>query len=622
MPKITPVTGQVQAGLDALVRERKIFHEQRIKLGHGLRKMRFLRNPQKPPKQFQAIFGSNSISAPLAFRHVQTVTGAIAKHRPSYHMVMNDPNNLELQSRGQRWSALMDQQMERQAQKPLWWKWVDNIVADGVGIRKFSRHTWEDFPKPEEDETDDAYTARIEQFLYQRPPCPLRSRIVDPLTVFFPTYEWEPGDVLETGYRSMKETMRSLRIAPINGNITTLKILEYGEPYPIDEVPLIPHGTMEVSELWTKDNVYFGVAGSWFEMENPYSGIIPYVITGGITTGNNDPSLEFMSTLFPFQRLQPWADVMLTAMVAWALTATNPILVTGKTPGPGVTGSQDAAIEEIPWGQNLDVGLGGVANFMVPPDVGPSIKGGIELVTSLMDRAALSPVVTGNIGPRSAGLAVAGAVENALAMLLPIVENMQIGKAEEAKMTFEFIKKVIKTPVHVSGFEMREEKGFKKEAETLFFGPEDVKGVADILVSMKQGSLAEDIQRGTHAAFMMEKGIWSEERAMLYSGVEDISKERNDKLKDNARRHPIVQQYLATQAVSDEPVLNALMEQAMQQEQSDFQPNPEQTPMPEDMQSGAGNFPGPAPRRGGRPTGSPSAGKKGPNQTNAYAGRR
>ncbi len=622
MPKIKPVSQRVSGSLSSLVLDRKSFHRQRILLTHGLRKLRFLRNEQKPPKQFMKLFGKESITVPLAHKHVQTVVGAIAKHRPVYKFVMRQVDD-ELRGEGERWATLFWQQMERRARKPLYWKWVDSIVADGMGVIKFTRHPWENFPERTENESEEEYLEKASGFLGQTPEVPLHARVVDPMTVFFPTYEWEPGDFMESGQRSITKTMRSLGITPEDGSMTNFRIVEMGEPYPEQEVPLIPDVTIEVSEIWTEDKVYFGFQENWFEYENPYNGIIPYVVTGGATTSSNDPALEFMSSLFPFQKLGPWTDAMVTSMVAWAMSVSNPILTTSRKPGPGITPNSETAIEEIPWGKHLDLGVGGEAGFASPPDIGNSMKEGIDLMTSLMDKSTLSPAASGFLGTRTAGLALSTAVEQALAMLIPTIDNMQMGMAESMKMVHRFINEVIKAPVYVSGFEALEGNGFKKEVGLLKWGPDDTSKVLDILVDIKKDTTQDEVSKGTHAAFMRDKGIWTEERAMLYSGVDDVAQERKGIMKDRARKHPVVEQYLAMQAVAEEPPLAAILQKALGEEEGGILEDTVQgpaedgpTPFPGVGDSGPSLQNSPAPTRGGRPKGSASAIPRGPGRTN------
>lgn len=615
------VNDHISGNLDQLVLERKKMHDQRIKLHHGLRSLRFLKNIQSPPKQFQKLFGSESINAPLAFRHIQTVTGAIAKNRPKHHLIMKDPLDKERQSLGERWLGLNDQYMERSSRKPIYWKWVDSVVADSIGVLKWTRHDWKDIPEPNPDEEEDSYVKRVGQWLNETPEIPLKLRVVDPLTILFPTYEWEPRDVLEVGKRSVKDVLVQLRIAPSRGNINNLRLLEVGEPYPEWELPYVPTGAIEVAELWQSDYLYVGIAGQWFELENPYQGIIPYEITGGYTTASNDPALEFISAIFPFQKLGPWADTMLTAMVGWSMAASNPILATWREPGQGVTGNQEIAINEIQWGKQLDLGLGGRAQFLEVPDVGRGMKDGIELMMSLQDRSSLSPAASGFMGTRTAGLAMQGAVENALAMFTSTIDNMQMGWASAAKKHYEFIKKVIGIPVYVSGFELTESQ--KKVTGLLKWGPKDVDSVLDILVDIKRDDTSELIQRGQHSAFMTERGLWSEERSMLWSGVDDIQKEQKQIMKEKTMKNPMIQQYLAQQAIADEPPLAAIYSQMTAQES----PGSPAGEPPEPTEEGGGNqvegnSMRPAPARGGKPAGMPTAIARGPNGTNPAPVRR
>lgn len=618
MALIREVGDKRQAILDSILKERKQLHETRVKYIHGLRRLRFMRNQNKPPRQLQAILGKESPSLPLAFKHVQNVVGAIARHRPVPHLIMRDDNDDETKFRGAQWCDLVMQQQERMAGKPLYWKWVDNVIADGMGVFKLTRHQWKDFPEPEDDETDESYAEKVEQFYARKNGPPFRLRTVEPHTIFLPQYEWEPQDIMEISTRSLRETVRALRVVPTNQSLKSFRVLGENEPYPEDEVPNIPAGTVEVAEIWTPDMVAFGLMGKWFTMDNPYNGIVPYVTTGGATTGSSDPALEYVSTLFPFQRSQPFADMMVSSMIGWAILSVNPIIWTRRRPGPGVTGSQEVAIEEIHWGKHMDLGVGGELGVATVPDVGPSIRSALEIMVELMDRSSLSPAASGYAGTRTAGLAIAEAVDNALGQFAGTMDNMQNGISELYKKMFSFVE-LGGGPTYASGFVFEDGKGGKrKQAGLVKWGPEDVDATLDILAEVKKESLQELISKGTHAAFMRDKALWTQERSMLFSGVEDTRKEEIGILRDMVKKHPIVQQYLAGKAIADEQPLAALYQQALEAEQGGAPP--------EEPQGGGGGGGGApvqrAPQRGGRPKGSSSAIPRGPNRTNPQAGRR
>lgn len=630
MPKIKPVSSAVMGSLQSLVIDRKITHEQRIKLAHGFRRLRFMKGRTRPPKQFQAIMGKNPPNMPTAWRHVQTIVGAVAKHRPQPKIILLDEVDIERKERGEKFLRLFDQFVERQANRAIHWKWIDNIIADGMGVKKWTRHPWKSFPDQRDNESEEEYLNRVGKFFYTKPLVPLRVRTVDPLTVFFPTNEWEPQDVLELSYRSLRDSLIQLRIAPRSGSLSSLRLLEAGEPYPRDEIPNIPHGSMEVTEFWTENTVYYGIAGQWFEMENPYSGIIPYEITWGYPTGSSDPALEFVSALYPFMKLGPWGDMMVAALVGWAMTATNPILTTWRDPIPNSLASeQETAITEIPWGKNVDLGIGGRAQFISPPDIGTSMKEGIETILSLQDRSALAPVVSGFLGTRTAGLAINSAVENAISFLEPVIDNIQIGQSNYYKKTLDFVSKVIKAPVYVSGFDFIEGGGTRKIESLIKWEPKDTNKVLDVLCDLKKDTLQDEITKGQHAAFMMEKGIFSKDRAMEWGGVEDVAAENRKMLKDAVRANPIVQQYLAQAAVQDEPPLAAMLEQAMSAQGGAMEGAPEGAPVEEPMMEEVGGGQGgmtpegmPAGLRGGKTAGAPSVVPRGPNRVNPTPVRR
>jgi hypothetical protein len=147
--------------------------------------------------------------------------------------------------------------------------------------------------------------------------------------------------------------------------------------------------------------------------------------------------------------------------------------------------------------------------------------------------------------------------------------------------------------------------------------------------------------RGQHATFMVGHQLWSEERGMLYAGVDNPIEERLELLKDWVRKTPLYKRQALEAALAQDPELQAVVQQSEQQgvdifglgdvqpppegimggEQTNVSAQPGSTPTAGGMIRGApapgGQVRGlPAPTAGGRTAGMAQAVTTGPQPTN------
>ena len=528
------------------VQARKSLYYTRDKLLHGLRRQRFLRTKNKTARAYQRYVGQG-IHCALGYRLVQTVVGAIAKAPPKWHVIAPDD---EVASRVQRWIPLAFQNIERITKQRLFWRGLSRLAGDGILVAKFSRRAWSDFPLQQLGETDGDYNDRVRLWLRTSATVPFRIRLVDGLTFYPPTGEWDADFTVESSKRASAPTLRELRLAPTTktGGLSNLAFFPADRPYPELELPNLPDN-IQVDELWTPQECFIRVAGKVVVIPNEY-GEIPYEWCYG-EEGTDDPSLEGVSVMFPIMYLEPWIDQVLSVLAAWSSTV-QPTPVTTTALGPGVNPNVETAVEDFKLGKHYTLKPGQALGWMGAPDVGPAVAF-LQQLTNLADRAGMAPTPPW-IGTRTPGTALSAAQEAVFAKLKPLEDNFSVFMSESAKRLIRWVDKVIGRPVYVSGLEMTSDQTKKQKSQVVLY-PEDSGKISDVVCEITHAGVQDIIAMGNFGAFMVREGLWSPRRAMLVSGVEDPKKEREDLAEDMAFRHPAVQAYLAQKATEGEPVL-------------------------------------------------------------------
>ena len=603
--------------VDKEVTARKALYREAKELMHGQRQIRFMR--VKPRGTSAAARLQKGLRVPFAHRLVQTAVGVVQRGRLRVRIVPRKPGAESVAEDLQQGAQLLMQAFERTAHKPLAWKLADQVCGDGMGVAKVARIPWAGYPIREGDEIDKEYNKRVDQFLEGNPPLPLRMRLVDPLTFYPPLTEWGTGGVLESAKRPTRETFRALNLGFVK-NSRMPRVIPEGQPYPQWEPPPSVGASIDMDELWIDEEVVIrfgdGTKLAFKNDESVMAGKAPYAWCMGQTTGLDDPAIGNLSVMFPLIYLAPYFETALADMANWVRIASKPTTWTARDANaPGGASEGVNVVKFIP-GKMYDFGPGGKGGFMEPPGVGREIVDFINLLITIMDRVSLAPVTAGFIGTRTPGTTQQAAMEAATAILTPIVENLQFCYADVINLCFHAIVNVIRKPITVSGWTFSEKDGAKTLGRYAL-SPTNIKGHDQIAVDLGMTTLQDEISRGTHAAFMVNSGLWSELRGMRYSGVEDTWAETSQKAKEIVFKLPAVQAYFAQRAISEEPGLNEYIRML---EEQGLAPEDVLEGVRERVQGGPGqglgqrNLGGQPKRGGGRPASQPTQRRRGPSR--------
>lgn len=570
---------------------------------HALRKLRFMKGRTAAPKPFQRVL-AGGLRSPMSYRLVQTVVGMICRERPQYKRIPLDKDDRDAASRLQASADPLIQDLERLARKPLYWHFEDALVADGRAVMKGYRDAWTGFPQPHDDEEDEDYNRRVAAFVMAGSSHPLRMRVIDTLQFKVPQTDYEPPYVLETGKRPILGVMDSFGLK--FGTNNKLVTHDGATAFHSLELPSGIGPTMDVEELWMNDCVYVRIGGDVYKADNDL-GFIPYEWTSGETSSHPDLALQNLSILYPFAGIEPWLNTMLTVLASWGIIGGTPILWTSRKLPPGSGSVPDTApnLSEIPLGKRIDLGVGGEIGFVQPPPVGREVLEFIQFLVQFLDRAGLPEVAYGAVGTRTPGTAFQGALEQALSKVNPIVSSSERAWASIVQMQWRMVEAMGK-PMIVTGTGPSPSDLFKRKRLGRFvIDPKDIHGYYDLHAKIAVGNTQDAISKGMHAKFMRDSKLWSRDRAMEFSGVEDPWEEFKTISRDTLEESPLIQQITLMEALKQEPEIAArageleaqgvdilgMLTAAVQGGSGGGSPAP------------AGGAP--APKRGGKPTGSP-----------------
>src|SRR3990167_5596372 len=351
--------------VEASINNLRAFYDESFRMTHQLRRMRFMRMKSKAPKPFQRLI-AQGIQSPMSYRLVQTVVGALAKERPKFSRIPINPKDREAAGRLQRACDPLLQDLETVVRQPLYWQFMDQLVADGRGCWKVTRDVWKGFPVQNQGEDDASYNKRVADFITTGSNHPIRARLVDSLNFLVPPEDYEPSYVIEQGKRPVLETLfRCGMMFEGEGAGQHLVEVPTGVNFHELELPRGMSPTQDVEEVWTPDYCYLRVAGHTMRFENEM-GVLPYVWAFGEVSSHPDPAVHSMSVLYPYANLEPWLNTMLSTLAAWGVIGGTPILYTTRKPVAGVPSSGEmGAVQDIPLGKRVDLPPGGEIGFEI-----------------------------------------------------------------------------------------------------------------------------------------------------------------------------------------------------------------------------------------------------------------
>ncbi len=568
VPKLVKLEKWERQWLDNVIKDGQTTYEETFQLMHHLRRIRALRVKGRTPRSFSKIMGSG-VRAPMSWAHTQTIVGMIAKNRPHFSRMPENDKDKERAQRLANTAMPTLESLERAAHRPLYYLFADQLAGDGRGVMKLRIVPWEGYPIPQEDENKRAYNKRVDEWRSRSTTQPFRLGLVDPMHFMPARDEWDIPYVTEVSKRPTKSVLNRLNLSlGVNNTLRTMDELPKGRAYNWRELPRGVGATMEVAETWTDDGELFIRMGGehYFKMENAM-GFIPYTWRFGEQTSIPDPALEGVSSIFPFIGIEPWLNTMLSVMAAWAVLGSTPILWTSRETNSAVPTAR-APIGDIPLGKKIDLGPGGKIGFVEPPGVGREVKEYIELLFSIYERAGITPLARGLVGTRTPGLTLSAALEAASDRLKPMVFSLEDGMAEIMSKIWRIVDTVIKAPVSVTGDYVEEGmfkvgKGQVKKARFVI-DPKDIHGYYDCNVEVKMSNLQDVTNQGMHAAFMVGHKLWSKERGMRFSSVDDPFEEYLQITREEFRDDPRLKELLFNAAVSEDPTLSQEMQELIQ----------------------------------------------------------
>jgi hypothetical protein len=216
------------------------------------------------------------------------------------------------------------------------------------------------------------------------------------------------------------------------------------------------------------------------------------------------------------------------------------------------------------------------------------------LLLSVYEKAGMTPMARGLIGTRTPGLTLSAALEAASDRLKPVIFSLEDAFSELMSKIWRSVENNIKQPVSVygDGFEKgRFGVGRKKIKNRFVIDPKDINGYYDCDVEIKISNLQDLTNQGMHAAFMNAHRLWSKERAMRFSGVDDPFDEYLQLTREAFRDDPRVMEMLFRQAMQEDPELGAELEALLAEGEAGLE------------QAAMGGMPLPGAAPGGEPEG-------------------
>jgi hypothetical protein len=442
---------------------------------------------------------------------------------------------------------------EQIARRPLFWQLLDQVLGDGRGHVKVQKEVWKGYPIKAETEMEKAYNERVAKFIMRATSHPIRSRLVDPLNMMVPPTEYDPPYMIEQGHRPLLSTMNHLGLTFGTNN----RIVQNPDTlaHPVLEMPRGMAPSVPVEEMWTDDACFIRIAGQDVLKYPNDLGFIPYINILGEVSSLNDPALQSLSILYPYQGIEPWLSTLMSTMAAWSILGGTPILWTSRRPYQGAPPPNDLTLSEIPLGKRVDLGTGGEIGFVQPPPIGREVLEFMNTLVGFLDRAGITPLASGILGSRTPGTAFNSAIEAATGKLKVVVENLQYGLADWVKMSWRVIE-AIDQPIYVTGIGLQQGLMGKRLAPGRFvIDPKDIDGYYDLNCELTVSSLQDTISKGMHGAFMKSHKLWSRDRAMKFSGVDDPWEEFQTTLRDDLEESPMVKMQILEEALKADPEL-------------------------------------------------------------------
>jgi hypothetical protein len=499
-----------------------------------IEKMRALRYMEYDP-EIPTSLEAEDVRTPVGQQIVERMVGTLTAEDVTYTVppASETEDALEQASQLERATAAATKQLEAQGDVDVTDRFVETLIADGHGCMKmvYAPQLWRGFPRKAK-ESDGEYNKRTEEWKRGRP-LPIVWQWLDPLTVFPQWDDLGLAGILEVDYRD------PLALHPDKWNIEKMDPLELSRVKRGDGQT----GKLKFAQLWTRDYVTYALEDTVVHHQKHRYQRPPYAYAFGLGSASNEPHKAGVSCLWPIRNLIPYLDRLLsqqgTAIRMWCWP--TPVFKTSGMQAQVLTGEGAPPLRQIEIRPGVPVELyqDEDITFLTWQGNPATIQQQISVVMGMIERAGLSDPMYGNSGGES-GYAINQLIAAARMRFKPIVAHAERAIESQICTFYDIVEYQVKQRVYVYGY--------GKGAGWLSIGPEDLNGYRQVRAKLNPLMPTDEYARASQAINLNRAGLWSVERAMEHTGVQQPDDEYDKILLDKMKSDPNVQGMLVQEA--------------------------------------------------------------------------
>ena len=498
---------------------------ERDSLIRQLRTLRFMDQAVEIPEAYQAT--TKEVRTPIAFEQLQRVVATLTVNYPVLSVPPLGPGDKEQResTRKEKWLNAALKRMEQEAERPVFRMFVDNLVADGLGVVKlvYKPDHWSGYPERAEFKEDAAAFNEATDRFKKSAKFPFAWRDVDPLT-FYPVVGEEGLEAcLEVSEKSKRLLMRRYDLVEDeSGKLVSAK--RKSGPSGRREA-LETDGSAEVIEYWDRSHFVVLVDGRMVKAGEHGYDRVPYFAAYGEQSASRDPKHAGISAIYAIRWLVPLLDSLLTMKQNAAFLYAYPTPFIRSPLGTPFEGGEDGRPQMVEWtpGKMIPLFPGEEPGFVQWRGSPPDLDELIAHVRQLIDRAGLASVMYGTgPGAGSSGYMVNQLMNAARVKYDPIVKNAEAMLERLAGFMLELVEKKVGEEVFVWV-------GSAGKDGWIGLSGDDVRGYYACEVRMEPLLPTDDIAQGMFGASMAQAGIvskrWTREAKPGIANPEEMEEE-------------------------------------------------------------------------------------------------
>ena len=509
---------------------------ERDRMIEQMRSLRYMEDEPEVPPAIEV----ETVRAPIAHQIIERMVGTIAADP----LTLSVPPSSEKESaqeeasKIERFTLPALQQLERQQDTDVTDRFVETLIADGHGCLKmlYAPQLWKGFPRRKKGDEDKDYNKATEEWKRNKP-LPVVWQWCDPLTVYPVWSDFGLAGVLETDVRDP---------LALNPNKWNVQKLDYGD---LSRMKRDEGGTggVRFRQWWTQDTLTYMVEDTVVHHAKHKYNNPPYAYAFGLGAASSEPHKAGMSCLWPIKDLLPYLDRLLsqkaTAIRMWCWpTLVFKQTALGQQAMVGEGGATGLRQLELRPGVPVSLYQDEELTFLTWQGNGPDADEQIQLIMSMVEKAGLSDPMYGASGGES-GYAINQLIAAARMRFKPIVAHAERAIESQIVTLWDIIEYQIKQTVYVYG-----RGDGKGERGWIGLGPDDLNGYRQVRVHLNPIMPTDEYARASQAINLKQSGIWSLERAMEHTGVEQPDEEFQRILLDELKQDQNVRAIIVQEA--------------------------------------------------------------------------